>query len=262
MKKETESGSKYKVPNLERGLFVLELLINYPDGLSQSDIAKNLGCSKSSIYRITMTLLEHGYLVRDPDTKLFKVSRKMLAIGCKGLADVNLLDNSLDVMRKLRDEIKETVLIGTLIESEGVVLEQILGTHPFKFSVDIGARLPLHCAAPGKAMLAFLPDSECKQIIKNIDFVKFNSNTIVDPKEFKKELVEVKKCGYALDRGEQLTGIHCISAPILGRFGYPVAAIWTTGPTDRILKSSFKDLGKLVKEHAMVISKRLGYELV
>lgn len=254
-----ESPSRYKVPNLERGLQILELLLEHPKGLQQSEIAVMLGCSRTSVYRIAMTFLDHGYLLRDEETKALSLSRKLVAMGSRALAEQDLMSVSVDVMNRLRDLVKETVLIGTIVESELVVLGQVLGSHPFKFSVDLGARLPLHTAAPGKAILAFLPADEREALLPSISFKKFNAKTITSVKAFIQELEQAGQCGYALDREEQLTGIHCVSAPIFNRHGYPIAALWTTGPTDRIRRSDLPEVALQVTRHAGLISARLGH---
>ena len=252
--------SRYKVPNLERGLQILELLLDYPGGLQQTDIATALRCSKTSVYRITMTFLDHGYLVRDEETKALHLSRKLLAMGSRVLVEEDLLTTALDVLKALRNRIRETVLIGTSIETEFVVLGQVLGSHPFKFSLDLGTRLPLHTAAPVNAMLAFVPEEERNGILKKLSFTRFTDRTITDLKAFVRELGTVQEVGFALDRGEQLTGVRCVAAPIFNGQAYPVAAIWTTGPTDRIGEGDLAGIGEQVRAHAMQISRRLGYE--
>jgi DNA-binding IclR family transcriptional regulator len=254
--------SRYKVPNLERGLKILELLLDYPEGLQQSEIATRLGCAKTSVYRIAMTLFEYGYLVRNEETKTLRLSRKLVAMGSRTLAEEDLMTTSVDVLKDLRDKIKETVLIGTIVEAELVVLGQVLGSQPFKFSVDLGARLPLHAAAPGKAILAWLPPKERNAIVDNISFVRFNERTIANVQDYVQELKKVALDGYALDRGEQLSGIHCVAAPVFNRHGYPIASIWTTGPIDRIRQIDLPEVGAMVVEHARIISGRLGYGLL
>lgn len=254
--------SRYKVPNLERGLQILELLVDHPAGLQQSEIATLLRCSKTSVYRITMTLLEHGYLNRNGETRALSLSRKLVAMGCRTQAQPDLMGVSVDVLKRLRDRVKETVLLGTLVGTELVVLEQVLGTHPFKFSVDLGTRLPLHTAAPGKAILAFLPAAESEDLLRRLDFTRYTERTLGDAAALREELSRVVAGGHAVDRGEQLTGIHCVAAPVLDRHGYPVAAIWVTGPSDRLAARDLGGVGKLVAEQARVISNRLGYGLL
>lgn len=254
-----QHGLRYSVPNLERGLKILELLLDFPHGLPQSEIAARLHCAKSSVYRIAMTLMDFGYLIRDEETKTLRLSRKLLAMGSRSLGEEDLMTVSLDILKKLRDQVRETVLMGTIIDTELVVLGQVLGSHPFKFSVDLGARLPLHSAAPSKAILAFLPSNEQKTILGRITFTPFNDQTIRDLPSFIQELSQTTATGYAVDRGEQLTGIHCVAAPVFNRHGYPVASIWITGPTDRLRQEDIPAAGALVLEHARMISRRLGY---
>jgi DNA-binding IclR family transcriptional regulator len=254
--------SRYKVPNLERGLLIMEHLMGFPQGLQQSEIAAQLHCSKTSVFRITMTLLEFGYLVRDEETKALRLSRKLIAMGNRTLGEDDLMSTAVDILKKLRDQVRETVLLGTLVDHELVVLGQVLGSHPFKFSIDLGTRVPLHTAAPGKAILAHLPENERDQILRKMSFEKFNERTISSVESFIRELELVKRDGYGLDRGEQLTGIHCVAAPVFNRHGYPIAAAWTTGPTDRIRETDFEKIGAWVKAHALAISERLGYGLL
>ncbi len=255
-------ASRYKVPNLERGLQVLELLLDHPGGLQQSEIAAQLRCSRTSVYRITMTLLEHGYLTREEETKALTLSRKLVAMGSRTLAEPALMTISVDILKNLRDLVKETALIGTIVENEVVVLEQILGSHPFKFSVDLGTRLPLHTAAPGKAILAFLPATEADRMIRGLTFTRFTERTLADATKLRRELTEVATTGYALDRGEQMTGIHCVAAPIFDRHGYPIAAVWITGPSDRVQAAGLETVGEFVSSQARVISTRLGHGLL
>ncbi|HEX2973969.1 MAG TPA: IclR family transcriptional regulator [Tepidisphaeraceae bacterium] len=260
--KATEADSRYKVPNLERGLRIMELLMDRPQGLSQSELVSRLGYSKTSVFRITMTLVEYGYLVRDEETKSLALSRKLLAMGTKALCETDLMASAIDVLRNLRDLIKETMLIGTIAGNEVIVLDQVLGAYPFKFSVDRGARLPIHTSAPAKAMLAFMPERECESIIQRIEFVRFNDRTITTAELFREELNTVREVGYALDHGEQLGGIHCVAAPVFDRHGYPIAGVWTTGPADRIPTSALPTIGKQIVSHVKVISARLGYGLL
>lgn len=248
------------VPNLERALVIIEYLLDYPDGLGLAELTAGLKYPKNSIFRIAMTLLEKGYLERDEQAKRFKVSRKFLAIGHRVLSDRPILPLALDIMRECRDVVKESVFIGTIVENEGVVMEQVLGSHPFKFTIDPGMRFKLHVAAPGKAILAYLPESERESLISRLNLVRYNERTITTRKGLRDELTSVRESGYALDRGEELHGIVCVGAPVFNQHGYPVAALWTTGPEDRIDEASYPGIGVIVREHADRISKRLGYE--
>ncbi|MFC5409784.1 IclR family transcriptional regulator [Larkinella bovis] len=256
---EKEEGSKYHVPNLERALQLLELLAKYPGGLGLTEISTLLSFPNNSTFRIAMTLLDFGYLIRDEASKQFTLSGKLLSLGYAAVSDHNLIEKSLDVMRTLRDQVRETVLIGVINQDEGIVLEQVPGSHPVKFLVDPGHRFGLHVAAPAKAILAFLPVPAFHQIAQSIVFKPFTERTITTMEEFRGVINQVRINGYAVDHGEELESLHCIAAPIFNRHGYPVAAIWTTGPAERMPYKDFPELGRLVIKQAQRISQRLGY---
>ncbi len=253
----TNNDSNYHVPNLKRALQVIELLAENRDGMTLSEIVETLALPKNSIFRITATLVDTGYLLRDEDSKKFMLSRKLLLIGSSAVSEYSLVEKSFDIMCQLRDIVKETVLIGTIARSEFIVMEQAVSSYPFKFTLDIGSRVPLHAAAPAKAILAYLPEKQLEELFKIMPFTKYNQRTITTPEDFRVEINDIRQLGYALDRAEELDGVHCIGAPIFDRYGSPVAAIWTTGPSERLPESSFDVLGPQVKEHADRISQRL-----
>jgi len=178
-------------------------------------------------------------------------------MGEMSLAEKPIVPTAIDIMQQCRDEVHETVLIGTLAESQFVVMEQVLGSHPFKFSIDLGVQLEIHVSAPGKAMLAYLPEREVEKRLKGYRFVRYNEQTITSKRALMKELRAIRECGFGLDRGEQLHGIHCVSAPIFNRHERPIAAIWITGPIDRLPKEAFPDLGRTMRSYADQISERL-----
>lgn len=259
---EKPKGSKYHVPNLERALVIMEALATKEGGMGISDICEELGFSKNSIYRITQTLFNNGYLYRCEDSKRFTLSRKLLVLGYAAVCEKNILEQSLDIMRELRDEVDVTVLIGSLLDHEGVVLGQAPGGHPFKLTVDPGTRFKLYTGAPGKIFMAFAPEKEQDYLLKMQDFKKITDTTITSTREMRKELEKVKKCGYALDRSEEFSAINCVAAPIFDNNNSVIASIWITGALEQVPTDDLAQLGELVKKYALQISHRLGYDLI
>jgi DNA-binding IclR family transcriptional regulator len=105
--------------------------------------------------------------------------------------------------------------------------------------------------------MAYLPENQLNDLLGQMEFPKYNERTITTPSAFRAALKKVRQNGYALDLAEELEGVHCIGTPIFDRYDYPIASIWTTGPSERLPESSFEDLGKQIKKHADKISQRL-----
>jgi len=256
------NGAKYHVPNLDRALSILELLSRHPAGLIKGALARELEISPNTVYRITTTLLDRGYLESCQRTRRLRLSNKMMDLRLAGVLDRSIVDTSWDIMCELRDVTTETVHLEALLDGEGVVLEEAEGLHSLRFTVDLGTRFELHAAAPGKVLLAFTGEQQRARLLGRLKFTRYNSRTITSRAQLARELDVVRKRGYALDRAEIVDGIHCVSGPIFGADGSVAAAITVTGPISRLPEKMFAKTGGHVVEHARRISKRLGYVAV
>jgi len=259
MSKAVQKNSEYHVPNLERALTILELLSDHREGLSISDISAKLSYPRNSVFRIVSTLNNYDFLKKDDEYKTYCLSLKLLTVGIKALSEPTLVEKSLKAMHSLRDEYKETVPLGILKGDVGMVIEEVQGTHLFRFVLEPGRKFNLHTSAPGKAILAHLPKRERDELIDKIEFKVFNERTIHNKEIFLKTLKEVCKNGYSVDKAEEIDGMHCIGAPIFNRRGHAFAAIWISGPSIRIHEKDFHKIGKNVRKQADSISLSLGY---
>ena len=249
--------SQYQVPNLDRGLSMMELIARCPEGLGITEIGHILELPKNSCFRVAMALHERGFLNRDVNTKKFTISQKLLELGTASTGEFSLVSKSWDAMKNIRDFSEETVLLGTLAGAKGVVLEQVLSRHSFKFQIDPGTSFDLHAAAPAKAIMAFLPDEEFDALVKKIRFKKYTDTTITGRKELREEVEKIRNCGYSIDNEEMLAGCHCVAVPIFDRRGYPIAALWTTGPANRLTADKFEVYGPMMIEQCKIITDRL-----
>ena len=255
--KKKSNGEQYHVPNLDRALSILELLSRNPRGMIKNEIAEALSISPNSVYRITMTLINRGYLEHNDRTRKLRLTKKMMDLCVSAVDDQSIIDKAWDTMVELRDMTTETVHLETIIDHEGVVLEEVESLHSLRLTVDSGTRFELHVASPGKAMLAFMDEKKRDRILKKMKFTRFTENSITDRKKFQRELEQVRKQGYGVDRAECLPGIHCVSAPIIHPRDGVVAAITVSGPEARFPESSFKKYGKMVIKCAKIVSEKL-----
>jgi len=258
MKKKKEQ-SKYHVPNLERALKIFELLSKHPEGLSIADISNRLEFPRNSVFRILSTLFDKGYLSKDEELKTYYLSQKLLRIGIKAYSAPSLVEMSLPMMHELVEKYGETVPLGVIKDGKGIVLEAIAGTHQFRYVLEPGKLFNVHTSAAGKSIMAYLPEAELTKHLEEINFVRFNERTLTTKKDYLKELNKVRTKGYAVDNAEEVEGMHCIGAPIFNRTGYPVAAVWISGPSIRISEKQYDIIGKDIKNYADQISKVLGY---
>ena len=141
-------------PNLYRGMAVLEYLATHNRSATITELAERLGFPTASVFRITAALEDMGFLSRDSLSKRYTLTNRLLMLGRPQGMDRGLVEASLPAMRGIRKATGETTQLCCLVDPDVVILEQLLATHPFKYSVDLGARCPCYSCAPGKAMVA------------------------------------------------------------------------------------------------------------
>lgn len=256
------ADARYHVPNVERAVQILEFLTTMPDGAGVSDMAAGLKIPKNSAFRIATTLKNHDFLLMDPDSKRYRLGRRLLSLGWAVMGAGDLTGRAWEVLRHLRDLSGETALLGVIANDHGVVLEQAPSLQPIKFVIDIGTRFALHASAPAKAVLAAMSAAERRRIIAGLDFVRFTANTCPDRGTFERMVAETAERGWAFDNQEYHDGVSCIAAAVLNHRGEPVAGIWITGPSPRFEGSRLPSLSKLVVSASVELSRRLGWQPV
>jgi DNA-binding IclR family transcriptional regulator len=115
----------------------------------------------------------------------------------------------------------------------------------------------LHAGAPGKVMLAFLPQDELQATLRRMPLAALTPHTITSRTEFAKHLAQVRQQGYALDLGETVEGHHCLGAPVFDADERPLASIWITAPTPRLNAADGKRLAPHVIKAAQMITEAL-----
>jgi len=249
--------SGFSTPSLDRALAVLQCLGGHPGGLTLSEIAAELRLSVNFVYRVTQSLVSHGYVVRDAE-KRFSVGAALLKLCQPVMDDVPLAEAALPAMRWLSEQTGEAAHLGLLCGCEGIVLERVIGGAPIKFYVERGTRFPLHTSAPGKAMLAFTPEAERDAIVAGMRFERFQPWTIANRKDFLKCLDAVRAQGFAVDAGEHLEGHHCLGAPVFDAAGRAIASLWITGPSQRLSEERMAKLAPKVKKAGQMATAALN----
>ena len=247
------------VPALQRGLALLQTLAGRPNGASQSELAQLLGLPLAAVHRIVLALEHLGYVQRHPVSRTLRVTQKLLLLGQPCSSNRSLVEACLPAMRRILELTNETTQLCVLAEGQCVILEQLPSRHPFKYFVDIGSRAPTQACAPGKAMLAFLPEARLAEVIAGLDFKPHTQRSLLEPASLHEELAGVREKGYAVDRAEHFDGIHCIAAPLCDAHGEPFAAITIAGPANRIPESQFAVWGEQIA--AIAADAALGFLL-
>jgi DNA-binding IclR family transcriptional regulator len=239
---------------------VLMALAAKPAGSSLAELSPALGVPKTSLHRLLRTLERGGYLTSQGGIyRLGPTSFHLASLIGRSAPASAFPASAHPTIEWLARETLETVMLGVLSGDEPEVLyvDVIDSEAPVRFSVPIGDRRPLYCAASGQALLAFLPRDAQHEYLRETEFTQFTPFT--RRKEDLPELLQkVRSTGVAFDESGKITGASGIASPIFDREGAAFASVSVAGPSER-METNRARLEPLVRSAGERISRLLGY---
>ncbi|MGH9522782.1 MAG: IclR family transcriptional regulator [Terriglobales bacterium] len=241
-------------------LRILEALQSSPTGLQLKDIAQVTNINKSTAYRFLAHLESEGYLFRD-DAGAYIVGPKLARLGSGIAYHATLRTVSRPVMQRLWVVTTETVNLAVISGLDILYLDVLESSHSFRLVSQVGSRRPMHCTALGKAMLAFLNESERNSAMVSLRLEKLGPRTITSIPRLKKELEKIREQGFAVDDEEAGAGSRCVAAPIFDQSGNVAAGVSVSGPITRVDRVKLMETARAVREGAHTISRNLGFAI-
>jgi len=165
--------SRYNIEALARGLDILELFTHDNPSLSLTEMVAVLNLSKSTIFRILSTLETSGYLERDPGTRRYRPSLKVLQLGFTAINSLEVRQVARPLLELLAQEVDETVSLCVLDGTRVVYVDRVRNRAIVGLVLDIGAHVPAHCTTMGKILIANLQPDKLDKFLKTTNFKKF-----------------------------------------------------------------------------------------
>nr|WP_222847851.1 IclR family transcriptional regulator [Haloferax sp. KTX1] len=223
-----------------------------------TELATELGLPKSTVYSHLRTLREHEYVVQRGGK--YCIGLKFLSLGEHTRDRMPLYEVAKPEVNGLAEQTGE--LANLLVEEhgEGVYLFRSKGERAVSLDTHAGMRVKLHCTSLGKAILAYLSEKRVDEIIERWGLPAQTATTITSREALEEELAAVRERGYAYDKGERLSGLRCIAAPIKNPDGHAIGAVSVSGPTSRMKGERFESVvPEQVMSAANVIELNLTY---
>jgi len=236
---------------------IIEIL-NQDEQLSLKEITQRVNLPKPTVFRILNTLQSLNYVQYNPVSQSHALSHKFLILAKKYLSKNGIIHIAIPHMIHLKELFNETVNLVKLAEKEAIFLHIEESNHPFKYVDQIGDKALLHSTAAGKSILAFLPNNKLKSIIENYDYQIFTKNTISSFDLLKKNILLIRKEGFAIDDEEGHEGVMCVGAPIFNSDHSPFAALSISLPKIRANKIIIKEITQKLPKTCIQISLELG----
>ena len=244
---------------LIKGLRILELFSVGRPRWKMTEISRELGLTKSAVFRVVETLENEGYLHKDPRDKSYTLTAKLLGLSTVVLSQFNIVEQSKGAVDELWAATHGTVVVRVLDTNQLITVAVRESSHLLRVAHNVGTVYDFNFGAIGKAILAYLPDKELGRLGKKVATKRFTPKTIVSESALREEFKKIRGAGYAFSDEEAIDGVRAVGAPIFDANGKPVAGISVGIPTVRFPKSNVPIFGRLVRKAADKISLSLGY---
>ncbi len=245
------------IQSVDRAARILKVLASGPRRLGVSEIADRLDLTRPTVHGLLQTLQAHGFVEQDRDSDKYQLGAGLLQLGNSYLDLNELRSRALLHAERLASRADAAVRVGVMHGASVVVVHHVFRPDSTLQILEVGAELPLHASALGKAMLAYSPDEAIDDLLTE-PLSRLTSRTLT-PGALREELNDIRERGFAREKDEAILGESSIAAPIFDHSGHAVGAIGIVGDTDRIMpRGPSRQLASAVTEAARGISRELG----
>jgi IclR family transcriptional regulator, pca regulon regulatory protein len=246
---------------VQKGMRVLEAFDARNRTLTLAELTEATKLDKSAVIRLTQTFLDLGYLRRNPKTKRFRLSPRILSFGVAYLGHNPLVAYGMPRIQKLASQTGLQAELSELDGTEAVVLASAPGRKKLSdvSAPPIGVREPAFVVSPGRAILSHLPREETRAVVTASQRRKFTRHTRTGVEEILELFGEFARLGYSWNDREHNPIRVGIGAPVFDFTGLPIAAISiTTDVHDHTLSEARRRFAPLVVATAKAIT--LAYQ--
>lgn len=234
MQKYRRMTNRQRLSALGKGIAVIEAVIDQPQAVGLPDLAARLKLPRQTVHRVLGHLQNDGLLLRDPERERYSVGPRLSSLALAVLQSHNQGAPVRNVMQQLVDELRETCNLGVLDGLDYVYVERIECEWSLRIHLEAGFRVPAHCVAGGKVMLAHLLPEQRKRLLRSRKLEARTKRTITRVSALEAEFTKIRSRGFATNNQENFDGIVAAAVPITDANGRVLAALTVHGPLPRL----------------------------
>lgn len=236
-----DSAVNAPVRSVVRAFELLELFNEDNSIRHVRDLTSISGLPRTTVLRLMSTLESQGVIVQAGES-VYQIGPTALRWLSTVQNAWRINDESLSVLRTLRDLSGESVNLNVRQGLNRVSIGQAEGTHTVRSVVPLGKRFPLGPGSSGRILLAHAPKSVLGEVLDRAD----------QPERLMRGIEAYRHDGYYFSHGEREPGASSLSVPIRIGSGQ-IVALSLSGPSTRFTKESMKRYLSLVRKSAATI---------
>src|SRR3990170_2783631 len=192
---------RHKSPIL-KAIRILRRVAEEEAPVSLADLSPALGLPKPTVHRLALLLEQEGLLQRDPLSRRYLVGSALEELAFQAIRNAPGHTTRRLHMQRLAEKICESINLGALSGDEVVYVERVESAWPLRMDFKPGTRVPIHCTANGKLLLAYSPAPFRRRILRTTSFPSYTKNTMTTAAELSRELDAIRYRGYSEDNEE------------------------------------------------------------
>lgn len=248
--------SSVNVTAVERLIAIFEAFQASQRPLSLTELAEAANIPKSTCHAIVGTLIAKGYLYTLAKPRALYPTKRMHDVARDIFERDPFMERAADLLERLRDSSRETVILGKRQGDSVVYLQVLEGLHVVRYSAKPGEFKPLHSSAIGKAMLGSMKEAELRAWVAGHDLAAITDTTVTDPEALIADILQSRRAGYFCTRGENVSDVWAMAAFI--NVNTDVFGIAVAGPRHR-MEASLPEYAALLVSTCSVLSRQLSH---
>ncbi len=251
----------YTIQSVSHALDILESFTKTEDELGVTELSKRLGLHKNNVFRLLATLEHRGYIEQNKATESYRLGPKTLQIGAIFIEQRECRRQARPVLENLTAGSGETAVVAVLRANKVIYMDSVETNKTVRAVSRIGAMLPAHCTAVGKAQLASLSPAEIERLYPEADLPPLTDKSIRTRDALLAEIRKVAETGYALENEECDLEVRSIAVPVRDFSRNVIAAVGIVAPAGRLTDERLAKDGIVaqIQEAGRAISVKLGY---
>ena len=252
---EPEIRDRYTVGSVARALTVLETVGSSGDeGITVSEIARNLGTSKSTAFALVRTLVARGFLREVLPGPRYHLGMALVRLGDDASRGFPLGRACEPVLLQLSRDTGLTTRAAVSDHGYPIFIARVDSPGAIRFHTALGVRELPHTSSAGKAILSQMTSEEVAALVSETGLPRRTRKTITTLADLELDLDATRRRGYAIDDEEDVEGVFCVAAPFVDRGGKVTGAVSATGIKLDQTPRQIEELGHAVQRAADAVS--------
>lgn len=247
------------IQSVEKAIGILSLFSFSQPRWGISEIAKAMGLPKGTTHNIVSTLTVTGFLQQDPETRRYSLGPKLFTMGSIMVGTLEINQKASGPAHRLAEQTDLICRVAIWDSDAALITLNVSRQDTEATAARIGPRVAAYCSALGRALLAHLDPPEMETYLKKLQPVAYTARTLISKKKIKKEILETRSRGFAINNQELARARVSLAVPLFQSGGSLAASISLTGGENDLCGKKQSSLVEALMKTAAEISRYMGF---